>query len=233
MDFNLLGSALGRQTTGFGGKSKWTTYDHKCATLFYGIAKNHSFHDANKRTALLTLIYQLIKYGRNITCGQRDLDLLAVRTAADKLKDYKEYRKFIKMPDAEIEFLAYFIRRNTREIDKKYYPVTYQEFNRLLNKHDIYLDNPSGNYIDVIKKEEVVKKGLFSTKKEMQHKKIFQIGFPGWKSQVGLKAQKEVLKAAHLTAEYGFDSQVFFKDAEPLEALIDQYSEPLKRLKDK
>jgi len=233
MDFNLLGSALGRQTTGYGGISKWTTYDHISATLFYGIAKNHSFHDANKRTALLTLIFQLLKYGRSTTCGQKELDLLAVRTASNKLNQYNNFKKFKNTEDPEIEFFAYFIRRNTREVDKKYYPVTYQEFNRLLNRFDIFLENPHGNYIDVIKKEEIIKKGIFSSKKEIQHRRIFQIGFPGWKSQVGLKAQKEVLKAANLTAEHGFDSQVFFKEAEPLEALIAQYSEPLKRLKDR
>ena len=51
-DLNLLGSAIGRQSASFGGKTKYTNPVDICATLFYGLVKNHSFSDGNKRTAL-------------------------------------------------------------------------------------------------------------------------------------------------------------------------------------
>ena len=59
---DLLGSALGRQIVSFGGRKKYTDSIEICATLFYGLVKDHAFHDGNKRTALLTLLYQLTLY---------------------------------------------------------------------------------------------------------------------------------------------------------------------------
>src|SRR5688572_5402496 len=52
-DINTLGSALGRQVTGYESYIKWKKPEEICATLFYGLVNDHAFHDANKRTALL------------------------------------------------------------------------------------------------------------------------------------------------------------------------------------
>ena len=46
---NLLCSAVSRQFTSLGGTFKWQTVFEIAATLFYGIVKNHAFHDGNKR----------------------------------------------------------------------------------------------------------------------------------------------------------------------------------------
>lgn len=56
---HLLQSAVSRQYVGFGGRQKWDDLYHLAATLFFGLIKNHPFHDANKRTALLIALYQL------------------------------------------------------------------------------------------------------------------------------------------------------------------------------
>ena len=63
-DIHLLHSALSRQFVQFGGESKWTQRIEVCATLLFGLIKNHPFHDANKRTAFLTSILHLQKVGR-------------------------------------------------------------------------------------------------------------------------------------------------------------------------
>jgi len=230
-DLNILGSSLGRQIAGFGAFNKWETAEEKCATLFYGLIKNHPFHDANKRTALLTLLYHLNKLDRVIDTEQRDFENLAVNVAGDTYQFYKKFKRFEDQPDKEVRFIADFLRKNTRKIDKQLYQVTFQEFNTLLHKFNVYLENPNGNHIDVVTLKE--KRKLLGLRKEIDRIKILQIGFPGWKRQVNPKALKEVLKVAKLTPENGVDSQTFFKGAEPLGALIDQYSGPLKRLKDK
>lgn len=230
-DFNILGSALGRQITGFGTYQKWTKTEEICATLFYGLIKNHAFHDANKRTALLVLLYQLHRQGRTIDVKQKEFEALAVAIAANKLSKYKRFENFKKHPDAEVLFIADFIRRSTRSIDKKYYTITFREFDVLLRKHGYFLEDATGNYINVFK---VVKEtSLLGLSTKYSHKKIFQIGFPGWKKQIGPKALKETLKACELTDEHGIDSQTFFFGADSLNALIDEYRGPLKRLKDK
>lgn len=232
-DINLLGSTLGRQVAGYGSYIKWKKTEEICATLFYGIIKNHAFHDANKRTGLLTLLYHLLKFGKTIDAKQKEFENLALCVASDTLKDYKLFRqnRYQRADDKEVRFIADFIKRNTRNIEKQYYPVTYQEFDTLLKKHGFYMDNPSGGFIDIV--SNVKGKKFFGLKAIEFRRKYIQIGFLGWKRQINAKAVKEVLKATGLTADNGIDSKVFFRGAEPLTALIDQYKGPLIRLKDK
>lgn len=232
-DFNLLGSTLGRQLAGYGGFQKWKKPEEICATLFYGIVKNHAFHDANKRTGLLTLIYHLLKYGRTIDTQQKEFEKLALCVAADRLTDFKNFkeRRYQKLEDKEIIFISDFIRRNTREIEKKYYPVTYQEFDKLLKRQGFHFEISNEGFVDVV--GEATQKKFFGLIEQRYQKRYIQVGFPGWKRQINPKAVKEILKATGLTAENGIDSKVFFWDAEPLTGLIDQYRNPLIRLKDK
>ncbi len=60
---DLLESAVQRQYTGSG---NWYKYDNcysNCATLVFGIIKNHSFYNGNKRTGLLSMIKHLYLNG--------------------------------------------------------------------------------------------------------------------------------------------------------------------------
>lgn len=229
-DFNLLGSALGRQAVSFNGITKWTQFHEISATLFFGLVKNHAFHDGNKRTALLILIYQLFNYGRVINCNKRNFEKLTVDVASNNLSTHRGYNR--KTTDPEVHYIADFIRRNTRKIDKRYYPLTYREFNTNLNRFNYFLDNPSGGYISVYQTKTVRKRYRFWQTKEVTSK-IFQIGFNGWKNQVRPKAVKEVLKAAGLTAKNGIDSEIFYKGGDPMSLLIEEFEGPLSRLKDK
>ncbi|UZJ65247.1 type II toxin-antitoxin system death-on-curing family toxin [Sphingobacterium sp. KU25419] len=230
-DFHLLGSTLTRQTTSFLGTMKWNTAEEICATLFFGLIKNHPFHDANKRTALLILIYHLQKLGRTITAKQKIFEDLAVNIAKDNYKEYKDFKRFEKMDDKEIHFIAYMLRKNTRQVDKRYYPITYQEFERLLRRHNYYLEVVTGNCVNVYC--EIEEKKFFGLRSVKKRKNLIQIGFGGWKKKINPKAVKETLKACNLTTEYGVDSQAFFHEADPLNALIDEYQTPLKRLKNR
>jgi death-on-curing protein len=62
-DLNLLESATVRQFVGFGNTSKWDSVFDICSTLFFGLIKNHPFYDANKRTAVLSVLYHLYRSG--------------------------------------------------------------------------------------------------------------------------------------------------------------------------
>ena len=59
-DLNLLHSAVARQHVSLGGQAKWPFHYDKLATLFFGLVKNHAFHDGNKRTAFLIALDQLV-----------------------------------------------------------------------------------------------------------------------------------------------------------------------------
>jgi|SRR5690625_580551 len=55
-DPNLLDSAINRPMQSVFGKDAYPSIYEKAAALFESIAKNHAFHNANKRTALASLI---------------------------------------------------------------------------------------------------------------------------------------------------------------------------------
>lgn len=228
-NYDLLSSATHRQVTNFGGIEKWETDFQKMATLLYGLVKNHAFHDGNKRTALLVLLLYMERCKLQLRVEQSKLETLLIRIAANRLDEYTSFAKYINNDEPIINFIADLIKRYTRNQNKRYYTITFAEFNHKLNRFNVRLCNPSGNYIDVHKIIEEKKMGLFTKQKDI---KIKQIGFPGWKKQVNIKALKEVLKAAQLTAEYGVDSDVFFNGEEPIYALIQEYRGPLSRLKD-
>lgn len=228
---HLLLSAIGRQTAGYGGELKWDDDFEVCATLFYGLVKNHPFVDGNKRTGFLVAIYQLLKMGRTPDVPQKEFENLAVKTAASQLSDYSGFSKFKKKQDPEIRFIADFFRRNTRKIDKSLYTITYRQLETILSKYGFYYDNPSKNYIDIVKYKE--EKSLFGLVKSKKKIRVLQIGYPGHTKQINYKALHSVIKETGLTPENGIDSQVFFKGADNLYDLIDQYKSPLKRLRDR
>ncbi len=229
-DFGLLSSAVSRQCVAFGGKEKWNTPIQKIATLVFGLVKDHAFNDGNKRTALLSMLLALNKNKRQADCKKEVFETLLVRIAANKLSDYNEFKNF-NGPDAEVEFIADFIRRKTRKVDASSHSLTYEEFNTKLKKYNVWLGDPSGNYINVYQTKTTPKR-LF-VRQQSKNDRILQIGFRSWKSQVSQKDLKNVLRVAKLTSDYGVDSRVFYYGAEPEYKLIEEYYPILKRLKDK
>lgn len=230
---DLLHSSIYRQFVSFGGKDKWPGMYEKCATLLFGLVKDHPFHDANKRTAFLVTLYQLDRLNRTPRVSQRDFEDFIVEVADNSLKRYPRYRELAKEEqDAEILFIADFLKRNTRDVDRRTYAVTYHELNQILKRYGFELVNHNKNYIDVVRVEYKSKfLGLGPTvRKEYR---LTQINFPGWKKQVGKGTLKAVRDATGLTPQRGYDSQSFFQGVDPLHSLIDTYSEPLRRLADR
>jgi death-on-curing protein len=235
-DANLLCSAVSRQSVGLGNQLKWSTGHELTATLFYGLVKNHPFHDGNKRTALLVALYHTVVTGRIPDAPQKDYEELVVFTAANELDRYKAFAKFQRqhkdVTDARVFFLSDWFRRKTRRSDDRFYAITYNELETLLHRFGFRLANPSGNYIDIVR-DEVESYGLFGLKKRVVQKRIAQVGYPGGTREVGKKAIGTIRRACGLTSDNGIDSRVFYKDADPLATLIARYDGPLRRLKDK
>jgi prophage maintenance system killer protein len=228
-DVGLLSSAVARQTTSFADKYKWNTDYEKCATLFYGLTKNHAFHDCNKRTAMLVALYYLHQLNRTPTVRHKELERLAVRVSDDRLHEYKRYGAFKGVQDGEVYFLADYFSRNTRKIDKRYYIITYHQLNSKLRNFNCRLENPHKNCIDIIKTEK--KRKYFGLGREYTKKtKVGTIGFPGWTKEVPRKDINSLRLLAGLTHRDGFDSEVFYRGAEPLKSLINEYSGLLRRL---
>lgn len=232
-DVNLLHSTLSRQVTGFSGRQKWQGDLDICATLFFGLVKNHAFYDGNKRTALLTLLFHLWKLGRVPTIKQKRLEQLALRTAMNQLALYNSYARFQKFKDRDVMFLSHFLHKNTRKQDRRTYMITYRQLDIILRKFNFKLANPSKNFIDVVREEEVLTWRKFRLERTLKETRVAHIPFPGMNKQVCTRDIKYVRKATGLTAKNGIDSAVFFKDADPLNVLVHQYGGVLRRLADK
>ena len=234
-NINLMQSAVDRQFVGFDNKVKWDELYHICATLFFGLVKNHAFHDGNKRTALLVLLYQLSKNNRTPESNQKEFEDLTLRVASDNLNKYKMsgHRKFRKKTDKEILVIAKIIKSKTRHLSNLSHSCTYREFNALLKNQDCYMDNPQKGYIDIFATKVSRRSdfAIFDFKKKVV--KIYKISFKGWSKQITKKTAREVLKKCEITSKYGKDSEVFYEDADPMYKLIEDYEGPLKRLSDK
>lgn len=225
-DYGLLSSAVNRQNAGFGGIQKWDSIYQKMATLFYGIIMNHAFHDGNKRTALLSLLFHLHKNGLTPICRKDVFENLALKIVTKSLSDYAEFEEYKNRDDSEINFVADFIEKNTREYSEKHYSLTFEEFNRNLQKYNVKLKVKGNRNADVI----VYNKELDG---QISEKIVFTTIFHGWKKQISKKVSEEILLKANLTSEYGIDSEVFYLGANPIYSLIENYNEPLRRLKNK
>src|SRR5690606_23273451 len=98
--------------------------------------------------------------------------------------------RHVEVEDISAKFKTMFRVRDNRIS----YVITYRELDSILRRHGCALENPSGNYIDVMK----------------NGRRVTKIGFPGPTKEVGRKAIATVRKETGLTAENGFDAQVFF-----------------------
>ncbi|MFZ1965412.1 MAG: type II toxin-antitoxin system death-on-curing family toxin [Roseiarcus sp.] len=225
-DINLLHSALARQFVQYGGRPKWTDRIDICATLMFGLIKNHPFYDANKRTAFLTSILHLQKIGRTPILSHMDYEDFTVAIADNKLDNYEMFDRFdLPAPDKQIAVIAHFLKRNTREIDLRSKLITYNELNQIIHKRGLRLDNPRGNRIDVVRF--VDKDSGIEFNKPVR---IAHIGFQGWSKQISRKDIDILREAARLDARHGYDSQSFFNGLDDPLTVIKKYREPLERL---
>ncbi|PDX84332.1 hypothetical protein CGS59_05930 [Faecalibacterium prausnitzii] len=223
---DLLGSALGRQIVSFGGRKKYTDSIEICATLFYGLVKDHAFHDGNKRTALLTLLYQLTLYGYIPSVSVNKYEKLVVAVAAHTVEATypKEWKKFKKCEEPEIQTIAYLLRQMTKKKDNSYHiSPTMKEFCAALENADVSYE-ASGSKMHFTR----VEYSMWKLKKE---KYQYTIPFNGWTRTVGAKTARDTLQALKIYDQYATYQDVF-DDQEPLYALVDQFNVPLRRLKD-
>jgi death-on-curing family protein len=225
-DINLLHSALSRQFVQYGGKPKWNNGVDVCATLMFGLIKNHPFHDANKRTAFLVSILHLQKIGRTPTVKDVEYEDFTVAIAENALSNYDFFSRFDgPSQDKEIAAIAYFLKRNTRQIDLSNKLITYNELATILNHRGLGLENPNGNRIDLVRYLDTDGETRLASPKRIAH-----IGFHGWSREVSKKDIKVVREASKLDARHGYDSQSFFSGLEDPLTLIKKYKEPLERL---
>lgn len=224
---DLLASALGRQDISFGGRPKYREPLDICATLFFGLVKNHSFSDGNKRTALLILLYQLQLYGYIPSAPKKEFEKLVLSVAAGNLEvEYRSYyRKFRKFEDAEVRTISYMLRRMVVKKDNSYHIApTAKDFCTALENLGVVCIQDNGKLRFSYKEQG--KWSVFSVE-EKKH----SINFGGWTRVVGAKAARETLQTLGLYDQFATYND-FIEGVEPLYELVDNFKEPLRRLKD-
>ena len=122
----LLESACARPFTSLGDVEKYPTLPEKMAALFHSLAKNHAFHNGNKRTALVTLLSALHRNDYHLRSSVTDDDVytLAVSVTADVFP-YEDHGLLV---DGVVQSLASWIRDNTDHSDPRISSMTLKEF---------------------------------------------------------------------------------------------------------
>lgn len=214
---DLLISAVSRQHVSFGGQDKWEKPEEFAATLLYGIISNHPFHDANKRTAFLSTLMLLQKYKLTLRVKERQFENFTVMVAEKSFFKMEKFeRSFKGQEDAEVRYIAHYIRSATRQSDRRDYVVTYRELNSILGRFGYELAHPNNNRIDVCRTDD--------------GNRVCNIGFHGWSKQVAKGVIRYVRQETGLDFLSGCDSGAFFKGEAPLNNLMARYYEPLERL---
>ena len=223
---DLLYSALSRQSISFGGKIKYSNPIEICSTLFYGMVKNHSFSDGNKRTALLSLLYQLNLYGFYPSCSVNNYEKLVIAVAANKLPDTfrNAWRKFKKFDDPEIQAIAFLIRKMTKRKDHTYHlKITAKDLVQSLENNGVNCNVENGKLYF----QRIIPGGVFKKEKKLNYSMVFG----GWTRSVGAQTARDVLTNMELYNQFP-DYQSFIDGQEPYYSLIQDFEGPLRRLKD-
>ena len=222
--FNLLTSAICRQICGYNGRRKYTDNIEICATLFFGLVKNHAFHDGNKRTALLTLLAQLQSYNYYPIAKINEFEKLVLSVADDSLPIKYKYawKKFAKKDDAIIHTIAYLLRRMVENKNTAFRcDISMKEFIHALEKQGVVCER-NGLKTKLIRKS---KKGIFPKTY------TYFINYYGDTRVVQAGMARDTFDGLHLFEEFS-SFQSLFEGREPLYALIAQFEQPLRRLKD-
>ena len=93
-DYNLLESATGTPFQSFGGDELYPTIQAKAARLGYGLSKNHSMIDGNKRIGTHAMLVFLALNGIELKYTQKELYETILDVASGKL-DYEDLLQWV------------------------------------------------------------------------------------------------------------------------------------------
>lgn len=148
-----IASAAARPFATVGGRDAYPTKFLKAAALFHSIAGNHSFHNGNKRTALLSTLYLLSEYGYTVKCDDEEMYEFTRRIAAHEITEDR---------NDEVDVIAEWLERNSRREQKQEHPMKLPALKEALSRFG-YEVAPYEDKLVVLKDDEpreyILKKG--------------------------------------------------------------------------
>ena len=194
------------------------------ATLFWGLIKNHPFHDANKRTATLSLLLSLWKNGyRFKEVNQKTLEKLALRTAENTLiksEFSKYYKKYNITIHRELIIIGNFIKKNVIPLGRKIPSIRCETLKRLLAEKGYVMKGPENGKVSIYKKERFLFRPYL--------KRVYQFKCIDMHREISKRVIKEISKAIGLSV-----NALLSEDILLLESLIGDYKMLLERLANK
>lgn len=250
-DYNALERAIARQTTGYG---NWIKYDNpflNCATLIYGINKNHVFHNGNKRASFLSMIKHLYVNGYVLRpeVAHKDIYSLILSIADKPGSIYKFAKKYAISnpefgksifnfvgknknwaPEDEIKYISLWLTRAT--ISKHIHPKFRMKINdlkKILEKKKIYLEVINNGVIKLYQTETRKSFLGLSTTTHRINEKTYTLGNSKL-SEISKGTVDRVRKDFNLTISDGFDNITFYDDGNFIDEQMTIYKGIIYRL---
>lgn len=226
---DLLYSALSRQDVAFNGNVKYKKPLDICSTLLFGMVKNHAFSDGNKRTALLTLLYQLHLNGYYPCCSVKRYEKLVVAIASNTLSSLNPYsskrrnNEFKNIEDKEVKLISLLLKKMTKKKNHSYHlQITTKDMVQSLEQYGTTCDVENGKlHFQRIMDDDSLDRKEYN----------YTIVFHGWTRCIGPGAARDILTNLSLYDQFA-NYQSFIDGEEPYYSLIQQFEGPLRRLKD-
>jgi death-on-curing protein len=209
---DLLESAVARQFTSLGGEPKYKTLAHMAASLFYGLALNHPFHNGNKRTALVALICLADANHLNVTASEDDLYAFVLRVVNHEFRPAAEMSASAATDD-EVLAMAAWIRPRLKRKEHFQRSIRWREMKAALRRFDVVLEPAAGSQLELIR-------GKLRT----------VVDFDGDSREVGRPIVRKIRGDLELMPRNGCDDDVFYGDALPLDHFIAKYRGLLREL---
>lgn len=232
---NMLESAVSRQLVGSGDYYKYPDIFSNCATLVFGLVKNHSFHNGNKRIGFLALIKHLYSNGyviRPYIKHQEIYELL--RSLADSSLEnhaavynkhfFKQHKKIKWNDDIEIKYLTLWLRQNVEHKNTKIKQktISVSELEKLLRTKNL-TTSFSGKYLTIAKKTSVLQ-DLFGRK---GYSKDYIIKD---EKNVSLSLVEQMRKDFSISFLDGVDNSTFYNDEDIINNEIVSYKKIIYKL---
>ncbi|MHC4719873.1 MAG: type II toxin-antitoxin system death-on-curing family toxin [Planctomycetota bacterium] len=222
---SLLASAVFHPQTALGGTLKYTTVETSAAALLYAITHNHSFHNGNKRTALVSTLVFLDRNGFFPEFNEDQAFELVMKLARHQIVNFQQQ----DLADREVLAVADWLCESCRPIEKGERPIPFRKLRNILTSYNCKLDSPAGGKVKIT--QVIKEQHKFWLRRSRVRELHTQVHYSGEGEDVPITSIQKIRKDLHLNDRHGVDSRAFY-DKEPMMAtdFIARYRKTLTRL---
>lgn len=123
--------------------------------------------------------------------------------------------------------MAKWIRDRARKVQNGERLITFRELKGILTGHGFTLEDPAGNYIDVVKHYEL---HSWILGRRRRTERVMRIPYPSDGAEVGRDLVRELRKRCGLSAADGVDAEAFYARLRPTDYFVGKYRGTLRKL---